>query len=166
MPHFAVIHKDRVTSKVRVVFDVSAKMETEKVSLNDHLERGPNVSPMLFDVLLKCRTTVIVLTADIEKACLHRSIVQLRYACLPFGLQPSPAVLGIVFLQHLSSYQEKSPEIVKALKGLFVDDLSTGGETVDKTYGMYQQAKQVIKEGNFNLHKWNLNSKELIEHIR
>ena len=144
---------------------------------------------MLFDVLIKFRTKVIALTADIEKAFLqigirqedrdflrflwyddpqsaNRSVVQLRYARLPFGLRPSPAVLGSVLLQHVSSYQEKNPEIVKVLKGLFVDDLSTGGETVDKAYEIYQQAKQVMKEGNFNLRKWNSNSKELIERIR
>eukprot|EP00795_Rhopilema_esculentum_P012833 gene12833-3574_t len=90
----------------------------------------------------------------------------LRYARLPFGLRPSPAVLGSVLLQHVSSYQEKNPEIVKVLKGLFVDDLSTGGETVDKAYEIYQQSKQVMKEGNFNLRKWNSNSQELIERIR
>ena len=144
---------------------------------------------MLFDVLIKFRTKVIALTADIEKAFLqigirqedrdflrflwyddpqsaNRSVVQLRYARLLFGLRPSPAVLGSVLLQHVSSYQEKNPEIVKVLKGLFVDDLSTGGETVDKAYEIYQQAKQVMKEGNFNLRKWNSNSKELIERIR
>eukprot|EP00795_Rhopilema_esculentum_P016500 gene16500-7918_t len=92
--------------------------------------------------------------------------VLLRYARLPFGLRPSPAVLGSVLLQHVSSYQEKNPEIVKVLKGLFVDDLSTGGETVDKAYEIYQQSKQVMKEGNFNLRKWNSNSQELIERIR
>ncbi|XP_065051274.1 uncharacterized protein LOC135680947 [Rhopilema esculentum] len=189
MPHFGVIRKDRVTSKVRVVFDASAKMETDNLSLNDRLERGPNLIPMLFDVLVKFRTKVIALTADIEKAFLqigikqedrdflrflwydepqsaNRSIVQLRYARLPFGLRPSPAVLGSVLLQHVSSYQEKNPEIVKVLKGLFVDDLSTGGETVDKAYEIYQQSKQVMKEGNFNLRKWNSNSQELIERIR
>ncbi|XP_065056348.1 uncharacterized protein LOC135684356 [Rhopilema esculentum] len=189
MPHFGVIRKDRVTSKVRVVFDASAKMETENLSLNDRLERGPNLILMLFDVLVKFRTKVIALTADIEKAFLqigikqedrdflrflwydepqsaNRSIVQLRYARLPFGLRPSPAVLGSVLLQHVSSYQEKNPEIVKVLKGLFVDDLSTGGETVDKAYEIYQQSKQVMKEGNFNLRKWNSNSQELIERIR
>eukprot|EP00795_Rhopilema_esculentum_P016499 gene16499-7917_t len=91
---------------------------------------------------------------------------RLRYARLPFGLRPSPAVLGSVLLQHVSSYQEKNPEIVKVLKGLFVDDLSTGGETVDKAYEIYQQSKQVMREGNFNLRKWNSNSQELIERIR
>ena len=144
---------------------------------------------MLFDVLIKFRTKVIALTADIEKAFLqigikqedrnflrflwyddpqsaYRSVVQLRYAHLPFGLRPSLAVLGSVLLKHVSSYQEKNPETGKVLKGLFVDDLSTGGETVDKAYEIYQLAKQVMKEGNFNLRKWNSNSKELIELIR
>ena len=131
-----------------------------------------------------------MLTADIKKAFLQIGIKQedrdflrflwydgpqsanhlivriMRYARLPFGLRPSPAVLGSVLLQYVSSYQEKNPEIVKVLKGLFFDDLSTGGETVDKAYEIYQQSKQVMREGNFNLRNWNLNSQEFIERIR
>ena len=38
MPHSGVIRKDRVTSKVRVVFDASAKTEIDNLSLNDRLE--------------------------------------------------------------------------------------------------------------------------------
>ena len=189
MPHFGVVRKDRVTSKLRVVFDATCKTDTEQLSLNDRLERGPNLIPLLFNVIVKFTTNAIALTADIEKAFLqigiqtadrdflrflwyddpfaaNPSVIQLRYTRLPFGLKPSPAILGSVVLQPVSSYQQEKPETVKVLQSLFVDDLSTGAKTVDKAFAIYQESNQIMREGSFNLRKWNSNSKELIERIR
>ena len=189
MPHFGVIRRDRITSKLRIVFDASSKVSADELSLNDRSESGPNFIPMLFDVLVKFRAHVIGITADIEKAFLQieirpedrdflrflwfddigsaePTVVQLRYARLPFGLRPSPAVLGSVLREHVSSYQGENPETVKVLKGLFVDDLSTGADSVENAYKMYLESKQILQEGKFNLRKWNSNSKELLERIQ
>ena len=55
MPHHAVVCQDKDTTKLRVVYDGSAKSETEGRSLNEFLETGPNFIPHLFDVLVSFR---------------------------------------------------------------------------------------------------------------
>ena len=51
LPHLAVIKKDRETTKVRVVYDGSAKASKKEKSLNDCLQTGPNYLPHVFDML-------------------------------------------------------------------------------------------------------------------
>ena len=67
LPHHAVLRHYRETTKVRIVYDGSAKTSGNS-SLNDCLQVGPNLIPQLFDVLVKFRSNPIALTADIEKA--------------------------------------------------------------------------------------------------
>ena len=70
MPHHAVIHRERTTTKIRIVYDGSAKPNGLEPSLNECLQTRPNLIPKLFDVLVKFRTYAIALSADIEKAFL------------------------------------------------------------------------------------------------
>ena len=51
-----------------MVFDGSAKATKDDVSLNDCLEKGPNLVPHLFDTVIKFRGYPIGIVADIEKA--------------------------------------------------------------------------------------------------
>ena len=55
MPHHGVVRKDRETSKLRIVFDGSAKQNVDEFSLIEPLDEGPNYIPSLFDVLVKFR---------------------------------------------------------------------------------------------------------------
>ena len=69
LPHLPVIWEDKDTTKVRIIFDASAK-ENEP-TLNECLYKGPQLTPLVFDILLRFRTSVIALTTDIEKAFLQ-----------------------------------------------------------------------------------------------
>ena len=71
IPHHGVVRNDRDTTKLRIVFDGSAKEKNNERSLNDHLLNGPNFIPPIFDVLVKFRSHAIGLTVDIEKAFLQ-----------------------------------------------------------------------------------------------
>ena len=62
LPHHEVLRKDKQTTKLRVVFDASGP------SLNECLEKVPQLTPLLFDILLHFRTFPTALTGDIEKA--------------------------------------------------------------------------------------------------
>ena len=56
---------------MRIVYDASAIVSSEALSLNDCLHTGPNLMQDLTGILLKLRTHRIAFTADIEKAFLQ-----------------------------------------------------------------------------------------------
>ncbi|XP_028414386.1 uncharacterized protein LOC114537537 [Dendronephthya gigantea] len=183
-PHHGVVRSEKETTKLRVVFDGSAKENESKQSINDHLDAGPNYIPSLFDTLIKFRSYPIALTADIEKAFLQIEIkpedrdklrflwmnekdelLHLRFCRLVFGLKPSPAILGATINHHLEKHNETEPEAVQALRDLYVDDLPTGATNEEKAFEIYESTKRVMKRGGFNLRKWKSNSKELSDRI-
>lgn len=74
LPHHGMIREDKETTKLRVVFDGSAKDELKDPSLNDCLVKGPNTTPHIFDILLKFRAYPIGIATDVEKA-FHQIVV-------------------------------------------------------------------------------------------
>ena len=71
LPHQAVIRKDTETTKLRIVYDVSAKESKNGTSLNDCLYTGSSLNPLLFEILVRFRGNRFALVGDIEKAFLH-----------------------------------------------------------------------------------------------
>ena len=191
LPHHAVIRRDRETTKLRIVYDGSAKPPERTHSLNDCLETGTNYTPQLFDTLAYFRWHKIGLTADIEKAFLmvginetdkdmlrflwlkdpddlNSEIVHLRFTRLVFGLRPSPAILASTIRHHLDSQvsEEFKPHFIELLKkSLYVDDLVTGEEDEAKTLELCSKSRSLMQRGGFNLRKWERNSKIVQEAI-
>ena len=54
LPYKEVVKEDRFTTKLRIVFDVSAKYK-DTISLNDILFKGPCLNADLYSLLLKFR---------------------------------------------------------------------------------------------------------------
>ncbi|XP_065680571.1 uncharacterized protein LOC136094525 [Hydra vulgaris] len=65
LPHRPVIREDKLTSRVRIVFNTSAR--TSGPSLNECLFSGPSLTTSLYSILLRFRAKRIALIADIEK---------------------------------------------------------------------------------------------------
>ena len=55
LPHHAVIHTDKSTTKLRIVYDASAKQDERTPSLNECLHVGPKFNQKLFDILIRFR---------------------------------------------------------------------------------------------------------------
>jgi len=171
------------------VFDGSAKADSKLFSLNDCLEKGPNLTPLIFDVLLKFRLHKVGITADIEKA-FHQilikpedrnmlrlvwfedirsapmKIVQYRFCRLVFGLTPSPAILRGVIQHHLLRYQKEYSQVAQFLiDSLYVDDLPGGAADPSKGFEFYRSAKELMTKGGFNLRKWRTNCQSLQKQI-
>ena len=150
IPHKPVIHQHAASTKLRVVYDASARARPDAPSLNECLYPGPALQNKLWDVLILERFYPVAIFGDIQKAFLqirikeqerdalrfhwrineHTDVETYRFTRALFGLTCSPFLLGGVIEQHLNS---EMPEIVRTLrKNLYVDDLLSGGLTVNQ----------------------------------
>ena len=66
LPHHAVVKTSSLTTKVRVVFDASAKGSKGQL-LNDILLCGPTIQEDVFTILCRFRKHIYVVIADVEK---------------------------------------------------------------------------------------------------
>ena len=69
LPHFPVVQMDKATTKVRLVFDASAKFKD--LSLNDVIYPGPELQNELFNVLLRFRKQSVAILCDTEEMYLQ-----------------------------------------------------------------------------------------------
>ncbi len=148
IPHKAVVKSSAESTKLRIVYDASAKESRTSPSLNDCLNPGPSLQNHLWAILVRSRFHPILLTGDLEKAFLQVRIKELerdalrfhwrgpgndetlvyRFTRALFGLRCSPFLLNGVLGEHLKSWETKYPSLVDEIrKGLYVDDLMTGG---------------------------------------
>ena len=190
LPHHCVIKKNNETTKLRVVFDASAR-DGSNPSLNDCLHSGPSLIVDIFGILLRFRMYEVAITADIEKAFLMVSIapedrnalrflwiddykkdfpeiVEKRQTRVTFGVNSSPFLLGGTVGEHVHSdpSANMTPEFAERfLRSLYVDDLTRGESTINKAVSFYFTAKKVMQGGSFNLRKWRSNSPELMNLI-
>ena len=72
LPHHGVIRQDKTTSKLRVIYDASARGDGP--SLNDCLYTGPKFGQSIFGILMRFRAQKVALIGDIEKAFLMVSV--------------------------------------------------------------------------------------------
>ena len=64
-------------------------------------------------------------------------------------------------------YASTHSELVeRILESIYVDDIVSGADTEDEAFAMYRESKATLREGGFNLRKFNSNSPALLERIR
>ena len=184
LPHHAVIKEESSTTKLRVVFDASAKSQTNAPSLNDCLLKGSNYTPLLYDILLRFRTKVVALTADIAKAFFMISITETdrdylrflwfdnifadqpkiirnRFARLVMGVTSSPSALNATIRKHVENYKFDEEFIRTVHDSFYVDDFVGGAETIEEAIALLKKLKLRFLEAHFYLRKWKTNNSEL-----
>ena len=72
LPVHGVVKESSTTTKLRAVFDASAK-SSSSVSLNEQLLVGPTVHSTLIDVLIHFRSHHIALTTDVSR--MYRAVI-------------------------------------------------------------------------------------------
>ena len=179
MPHRPVVRESSLTTKVRPVFDASAK-GSNGVSLNDCVETGPNLIASLTEVLMRFRRWKVALTADITKAFLQISVRRadrdvhrflwshqgqvkvMRFLRVPFGNRCSPFLLCATLQHHLSSVP--SSHVVEELQeNLYVDDWLSGEDSDEEACDMIVESSEVMDQANMSLAKWGSNSEAVGE---
>ena len=189
LPHQAIIRTDAETTRLRVVFDASAKLGKHSHSLNDCLHVDPSLTLLMYNVLLGFRMYKVVPIGDIRKAFLQievdpndrdsliffgveditaekPKIKEYRFRYVLFGAGPRPFLLLLngTLRHYLSKYEEVDPLFVQALKdSIYVDDLVGGSSDEDQAYDLYQNTKKCPKEGDFEMHKWKSNCSQLMK---
>ena len=183
IPHKPVVRESAESTKLRVVYDASARDRENAPSLNECLNPGPPLQNQLWNVLVRARFHPVLITGDLKQAFLQvrihqqdrdalrfhwfkdlqsKTIEVLRFTRALFGLAPSPFLLGGVIQHHLENYRTVYPEIVAEIeKSLYVDDLISGGENETNAEKLKSKATEIFAGATFTLHKRHSNVREL-----
>ena len=163
MPMHAVVKASSTTTKVRAVFDASAK-SASGVSLNDQLLVGPTVHAALVDVLLRFRLHRIALATDVSRMyraillpdseCdLHRFVWRrnptdplkdFRMTRLTFGVSASSFAGNMAVKQNAIDFAEEFPLAASAVHASFyVDDGLVGADSAEEATRLQQQLQEL-----------------------
>ena len=184
MPMHGVVKASSTSTKLRIVFDCSAKTSSG-FSLNDALLPGPTMYPLLTNVLLKFRNHTVGMSSDIGKMFrevaldpldrdLHRYIVQddqgaykdLRMTRVTFGVASSPFLATQVLRQLADDYEQEFPQAVEVVRTAFyVDDCLTGAKTPQEAQRIRESLNLLLLKARMHLRKWRTNSRELRDTI-
>ena len=187
LPHHAVVRHDKETTKVRIVYDASARAKGP--SLNDCLHTGPKFNQKILEILIRLRSYPVAWIADIEKAFLmiamsqedrdvlrflwvdnprssNPNVIIYRFARVVFGVSSSPYLLNSTIQHHLKQYSSRPEVVAKLLESFYVDDLVCGGNDEEEAYDHFSYAREVLSHASFNLRKFVTNSHVLREKMR
>lgn len=175
LPHHGIFREQSTTTKLRVVFDASAKTTSGK-SLNDIQFIGPSLQNDIVSILLRFRQYSYIACADIEK--MYRQILikpdqqylQLilwrenpldelgvyRLNTVTYGTASAP-FLSIRCLRQLASECTDNDIANIIYKDMYVDDLITGSDDKTELLDICEKVSTVLKSGCFCLRKWLFN---------
>ena len=186
LPHFPVIRMDKTTTKVRIVFDCSAK--TDGVSLNDAICAGPKLQKDLFDVLIRFRRNPIALACDIKEMYLQVEIEErdrpyfrllwrdldssrepdvYEFSRVVFGKNSAPMEAQFVAQENARRHQDVYPLAAETvLKSTYMDDSIDSVETVQDGIQLYKKLDSLWGIAGMKARKWVSNSLEVVAATR
>ena len=175
MPHKPVIRENATTTKIKMVFDASAKPAPLANSINECMFTGPSLQPLLWDILIRARMTPNLLLADIQKAFLQIGVKETdrdafrflfeidgkeeHFRRLPFGVEASPFLLGATLGYHLEQQPTRFEETVTALieNTTYVDNIMKTGSDTDDLRKFKEESSIILEDAKFPIHKWESN---------
>ena len=186
IPHHPVVTPHKTTTKLRIVYDASAKQKKSNMSLNECLYRGPIQLQNLCGLLMRFQLEPIAILADIEKAFLQvgiqtkdrdvtrfmwlkdpsrcemeENIEIYRFCRIPFGIISSPSLLMSTIQFHLNKF--KTPIAEKLKKNIYVDNVIFGAQTTEEARNVYEESKKLFNLASMNLREWTSNSKDFTD---
>lgn len=183
LPHHAVWNPNSTTTRLRVVFDGSAKT-TNGNSFNDIQMIGPTIQDDLISIIMRFRKHKYVMTADITKMyrqvlvheedrsmqrILWRPDISQPINCyelntITYGTASAP-FLAIRCLQQLAHENAEQYPVASSviLHDFYVDDLLTGTETVEEAVTLRNEVTGILESGGFMLRKWVSNNPRILK---
>ena len=180
LPLQAVFTPEKTTN-VRLVFDSSSKGH-DGLSLNDHLEKGPNYINSLPNVLTAWRWDEVAYTGDVRKMfnqilvhpddqVYHRFLWRSKpsdppsvyqWLRLNFGDKPAPDIATNSINVLAKASQAQFPEAAKELQEhVYVDDIGGSKETSAEAKKITKDIDTILGKGQFQIKAWHSNSKEI-----
>ena len=183
LSHHCVFKDSSTTTKLRVVFDGSAKT-TSGISLNDRLMVGPKIQKDLFSILIRFRMYSVALSSDIAKMYrqvqldvedkdYHRllwkepnstDIKTFRMTRVTYVIASS----AFHFIRPLQVLAEEVTDknVQLGIKtDMYVDDLLTGAADLESAMYLQDPIIAVLSKAGFEIRKWTSSNPELVERL-
>ncbi|BES96686.1 Retrotransposon protein [Nesidiocoris tenuis] len=179
LPHRPVF-KPNSSTPIRPVFDASAHGKGQP-SLNQCLNKGPNLIELIPLVLLRFRLNRYGVIADIKRAFLQISLKEedreflkflwysngqlktYRHCRVVFGVNSSPFLLGAV-LNHLMERCAQmvdegklffSPQVIRKLRdGWYVDNAVVSVSSSQELEKFIHESTEILRQAQFELRGW------------
>ena len=176
LPHHATWKAS--TGKLRVVYDGKARPHKQAYSLNECLEKGPNLMNSLIHILMRFRKGRFAAKADVEKAYLQVQICEkdrdllrilwidqgkvwiYRFKRLPFGIRPAGFLLAAVMLKQLSSSNMDIEMRDRVIASFYVDDTLYSERTFLELMSRKTACVESFKDAGMVLREWTSNIEE------
>ncbi|GFW04299.1 integrase catalytic domain-containing protein [Trichonephila clavipes] len=181
IPHHGVLRPEKLTTKLRIVFNGSSPTITG-ISLNDILLKG-EVKEDVFETISRFRRHKFAFTTDIQKMYrqilinpdqqdLQRiiwkhgpdaEILTYRLKTVTYGLSNAP-FLAIRTLQQLAKNEKSRFPLASEtlLYDTYMDDIVSGAPDLETAQQLQSQLKDALQSCGMNLHKWSSNFPELL----
>lgn len=174
LPHHCVLKESSLTTKLRVVFDASAK-SSSGISLNDVLKVGPVIQEDVFSIMLRFRLHNIVFTADIEKCYrqiqVHEDYRDLqrivwrsdpsaplehyRLNTITYGTGPASFLATRCLKQLALENEQKFPEASRAIaQDFYMDDWISGADSFESAVELLKQVNKILSDSKLILRQW------------
>ncbi|GFW44174.1 integrase catalytic domain-containing protein [Trichonephila clavipes] len=181
LPHHGVFRPDKTTTKLRVVFNGSAST-TSGLSLNALLLKG-EVKEDIFEIRTRFRTHKYAFTTDIQmmfqqilidpaqrdllrimwKTGAYEEPVIYRLKTVTYGTASAPFLVIGTLKQLAMDEASRFPLASKvALQDVYKDDVVSGAQNLDTARQLQCQLQNMMETCGMKVHKWNSNSKELL----
>ncbi|XP_050061681.1 uncharacterized protein LOC126551703 [Aphis gossypii] len=185
IPHHCVLRPESSTTKLRVVFNTSARTSAG-YSLNESLYTGPKLQPDIQVVLLRARLWKYVFMTDIKQ--MYRQIMvrpadrdylrilwrfskdtpvqEYRLCTVTYGTSAAP-FQALRTLQELATVDGKLfPSAASILlNDTFVDDILTGANTEKNVLEYQSQLINLCSLAKFELRKWANNNSTILQAV-
>ena len=182
LPHFPILRPEKRTTKVRIVFDASAKCDN--ICLNDFILAGPKLQCDLVNVLLRFRKGKVALVCDVAEMYMQIKIAEkdrqfvrflwrdldqsrspdiFQFNRVAFGLNASPFLSQYVTQQHAQKHcNEFGRAADTILKSTYMDDSMDSVDSDNEAIELFYELSNLWRLANMHPRKWVSNSKRVM----
>ena len=174
LPHHGVLKPSSTTTKLRVVFNATAKSSNGK-SLNDLLCKGGVLQDDIFSIMIRFRKHTYAFSADIQKmfrqieinpkqtnyqrilwkADIMSPIQVYELKTVTYGTACAP-YLATKVLQQLALDERKDFPLASnvLLHDVYMDDCLSGSSDINEFHCLTPELTKLLLRGGMSLHKW------------